>query len=244
MNCTDFQRNIVLLASDHLVDASLHEQSLKHASSCDRCANQLGAEQNLYNAIRAVRAQLAAETTPLRVERTLLAAVRQQAGNTATMKLSPRPSLNVWQWGAIAAVILILVSMVVLFWQQPRSPERQLASTAPPMIPGPSSPLQPSPPLDLNKDEAPILIRHRQRTRHSIPQTAATNGETVTEFFPLIEGEDLSSLDDIRLLTVELPGSALAEVGLPMAPAAETTSVKAEVLLGQDGVARAIRFVH
>jgi len=43
---------------------------------------------------------------------------------------------------------------------------------------------------------------------------------------------------------VELPGSALGEVGLPFDPETAPESVKADVVLGQDGLARAIRFVR
>jgi hypothetical protein len=46
------------------------------------------------------------------------------------------------------------------------------------------------------------------------------------------------------MVRVELPGSALGEVGLPVDPETAKTPVKADVLLGDDGLARAIRFVR
>jgi hypothetical protein len=68
--------------------------------------------------------------------------------------------------------------------------------------------------------------------------------DVVTQFFPLREGEDLNTLESLRLVRVELPGSALSEVGLPVDPETTNEPVKADVVLGQDGLARAIRFVR
>jgi hypothetical protein len=68
--------------------------------------------------------------------------------------------------------------------------------------------------------------------------------EVVTEFFPLREGEDITALDSLEVVRVELPGSALGEVGLPVDPETMNEPVKADVVLGQDGLARAIRFVR
>ena len=68
--------------------------------------------------------------------------------------------------------------------------------------------------------------------------------EVVTQFFPLREGEDLTALESLQLVRVELPGSALGEVGLPVDPETANEPVKADVVLGQDGLARAGRFVR
>jgi hypothetical protein len=46
------------------------------------------------------------------------------------------------------------------------------------------------------------------------------------------------------MLRVELPGSALREAGFPVDFETAQTSVIADVVLGQDGLARAIRFVR
>jgi hypothetical protein len=72
----------------------------------------------------------------------------------------------------------------------------------------------------------------------------AQDAEVVTKFYPLREGEDLTALARMQWVRVELPSSALSEVGLPVAPDAVTTRVKADVALGEDGLARAIRFVR
>jgi hypothetical protein len=76
--------------------------------------------------------------------------------------------------------------------------------------------------------------------------TAATNAneEIATEFLPLTYDGNLSQLDDGQVVRVELPRSALQSFGLPVNAERVGERVKADVLLGHDGVARAIRFVR
>ena len=62
-------------------------------------------------------------------------------------------------------------------------------------------------------------------------------------YLALVEGEPLGELDAVQVVRVRLPGSVLARLGAPIAaPGADP--VEAQVILGQDGVARAIRFVE
>jgi hypothetical protein len=51
-------------------------------------------------------------------------------------------------------------------------------------------------------------------------------------------------LEEGLVVRVELPRSALVSFGLPMNMERADERIKADVLLGNDGLARAIRFVH
>jgi hypothetical protein len=70
--------------------------------------------------------------------------------------------------------------------------------------------------------------------------------ETVTEFIPLVAGAPASTpLEGGQLVRVQLPRAALASLGLPLnAERGHEERVSADVLLGNDGLARAIRFVR
>ena len=68
--------------------------------------------------------------------------------------------------------------------------------------------------------------------------------EEVTEFLPLADGEDLTSLEAAQVVRVELPVSALMDLGLRVGPEISPGQVKADILVGHDGSARAIRFVR
>jgi hypothetical protein len=67
--------------------------------------------------------------------------------------------------------------------------------------------------------------------------------EVTTEFLPFPYAEGLSAGERVQLIHVRLPGEALTLFGLPSA-ADPSATVPADVLLGQDGTARAVRFVR
>lgn len=68
--------------------------------------------------------------------------------------------------------------------------------------------------------------------------------EVATEFIPLVHGGQYAQAEEGHLVRVEVPRSALASFGLPVNAEASGGNVKADVLMGQDGIARAIRFVR
>lgn len=76
--------------------------------------------------------------------------------------------------------------------------------------------------------------------RDTASQAAAAN-EITTEFIPLA---GFSQSEGVHLMRVELPRSALASFGIPVNADRAGGRVKADVLLGEDGTARAIRFVR
>jgi hypothetical protein len=82
------------------------------------------------------------------------------------------------------------------------------------------------------------------RGANNIQPTLSANEEIMTDFMPITYGSNLSQLDDGQVVRVELPRSALQSFGLPMNAERAGERVKADVLLGHDGVARAIRFVR
>lgn len=70
--------------------------------------------------------------------------------------------------------------------------------------------------------------------------------ESVTEFISLVGGAPAATpLEGGQLVRVQLPRAALASLGLPLnGERGGNEPVKADVLLGNDGLARAIRFVR
>ncbi len=82
------------------------------------------------------------------------------------------------------------------------------------------------------------------RPATSAQQTNQAVAEITTDFMPLSHGNNLSPEDGGQIMRVELPRSALVSFGLPMNVERAGERVKADVLMGEDGVARAIRFVR
>ena len=71
-----------------------------------------------------------------------------------------------------------------------------------------------------------------------------SNSEIATDFFPVGDGSTLGLEDGGQLVRVELPRSALVRFGFPVNIERANERVKADVLFGADGLARAIRFVQ
>ncbi|HEV7373703.1 MAG TPA: hypothetical protein VGN95_03230 [Pyrinomonadaceae bacterium] len=89
--------------------------------------------------------------------------------------------------------------------------------------------------------------RLNERPVHSannLENAASANGEIATDFMPLTYGSNLSQLDDGQVVRVELSRSVLQSFGFPINAERAGERVKADVLLGHDGVARAIRFIR
>ncbi len=68
--------------------------------------------------------------------------------------------------------------------------------------------------------------------------------EIATDFLPLVDANNLATQDGGQLVRVEMPRSALLNFGLPMNIERADEPIKADVLVGHDGLARAIRFVR
>ncbi len=90
----------------------------------------------------------------------------------------------------------------------------------------------------------PAEPRPRRRVQHRTIENDSAEADVLTQFFPLREGVDLTALGSEQLVRMELPGSALSEAGFLVDFETARTSVKADVVLGHDGLARAIRFVR
>jgi hypothetical protein len=135
----------------------------------------------------------------------------------------------------------------------------------------PDSALASSPDADeiTTSSPAPVAVRDRTQQRTSFaPRARALNAsyntggvrggalsqtgladesradEITTEFIPLMQGRQYAQSEEGHLVRVELPRSALASFGLPVSAESSGGRVKADVLLGEDGIARAIRFVR
>lgn len=97
---------------------------------------------------------------------------------------------------------------------------------------------------------APRAFTNRASVTGDNPRTvsagssAAETAEIATDFMPLTYDGGALAMESGHVVRVELPRTALVSMGLPMNPERANELVKADVLLGDDGVARAIRFVR
>jgi hypothetical protein len=62
-------------------------------------------------------------------------------------------------------------------------------------------------------------------------------------FIPLPNADQLDPDDEMDVVRMQMPRSTLIALGVPVADDEDAASVEADVLLGGDGVARAVRFL-
>jgi hypothetical protein len=251
MKCQDFEKLIIALARQELLEAAVREQSLAHTEVCIRCAARISEERALMAGVRAVVAEIARQEAPARLEATLLAAFREHTTAVASPTIIQMP-ISTRHWSrrkltAVAAGILLLVSVITVFWLQSNALNQQRQAQAEwPMPPvAPESPMpSPEPKQAAIETARQVIPSSQRRVRHQASKDRLRDAEVVTEFFPLLEGDDLSSLESGQIVRIELQGSELLAVGLPVDAAMAGEPVKADVVLGHDGLARAIRFVR
>jgi hypothetical protein len=101
------------------------------------------------------------------------------------------------------------------------------------------------------KEVAAIIGNQRRPTYRNVPSAGVnesrltpTSAEIATDFMPVAYGENPNELENGRIVRVEMPRSALAQFGLPVNMERANERIKADVLIGDDGMARAIRFVR
>jgi hypothetical protein len=83
----------------------------------------------------------------------------------------------------------------------------------------------------------------RMPPRRAVPKPPPAAEEIATDFFPLASGREISTMESFQMVRVLLPRTAMASFGLPVNQERLNVPVNAQVLIGQDGRARAIRFL-
>ena len=75
-------------------------------------------------------------------------------------------------------------------------------------------------------------------------EPAAVEQASGNEYLPLTYLADATAMESGTVVRVELSRSALISLGVPVQPDRSDETLKADVVLGDDGVARAIRLVQ
>ena len=77
-----------------------------------------------------------------------------------------------------------------------------------------------------------------------VDDTPAQSDEVALNFYPLPDSDELPPLESATIVRVQLPMSSLRLMGLPVSEDGAADFVEADMLLGQDGLARGVRFVE
>jgi hypothetical protein len=138
-------------------------------------------------------------------------------------------------WAAIAATAAALV--ITALWWTNRAPQPAVSAVSP--VSRVPEAAQPNP--------VPAAGANVARTPRKLPRKVAAvrqpeSREVVTDFFPLMN--PAPSFGRGQMLRVQLPAAAMQTVGLPVREEHLDDLVQADVLVGEEGMPRAIRFVR
>ena len=93
-----------------------------------------------------------------------------------------------------------------------------------------------------------ILWLHNEKPKTTPVSVAVAvqigDEESDASFYPLPEAEALPAVENAMVVRVQLPVSSLQLMGVPVSEERADASVQADLLLGQDGLARGVRLVQ
>lgn len=194
-------------------------------------------EETLTSSLKLLAEEMATLNAPPEIEQKLRETFRSRAAMAAASKRSARYWL-----AAVAAVLLIAISVVALRWRTDSPNQIRADHTAPPQVKE-----EPRPVFETPKQQEVVAQKPRRRpaVRRAPKNEVANhmNREIATDFISLGYMNPATLQDGGQIVRVELPRSALVNFGLPVNMNRYNEKVKADVLLGVDGLAHAIRFV-
>ncbi len=259
MKCQEFEPVIISLARGQLVEASARETALAHLERCARCAIAFEEQQSLTAGIRVAVESLSRQDASERVEEALRRAFREQAGREQTGRLITTKINSQtkwdwrWSWSLVgAAVVIILLALLSgMDWlKSPPANQRREANNLPatPPITAPEQKQESQAQTggrEIRNQKAPSnpAASRRHGRRYGVRQNAEIANDVATRFYPLVEEDEMAPLESGRIVRVEMPASALISLGLSIPAESVNRPVQADLLLGQDGLARAIRFL-
>jgi hypothetical protein len=234
MTCREFEEVVMDAARGAAAEP-------EHARSCGRCAVRLAAERRLTEALRAVAEEDEEFSAGLGAE----ARLREQF-----RRLHATPRRKAWRWAGVAGgAIAAGLAMLAVLREPPRPPVEK-ADRA-----GAVRPLSPEGPAAASSEtalaEPPKTMLDDAGVQRALPTrggTAQVDGsplvtrEVATQFLPLGAGL-IDAGERAQVVRISVPKTALLALGLPVKMERLEERVQADVLLGEDGTARAIRFV-
>jgi hypothetical protein len=189
----------------------------EHLEQCVACAARLRRQSALKAGLRAVAGQMSQVGAPARVESRLRAAFRAHHGIPAYVPVRPPhwnlPLGNLRRRRPILTWATAAAAAIGLAMFLVRQPEPALSVSHSPEIAMTD--------VEINRDTA-----------------VANSG-----FIALPNAAEIGPNEDVNMVRVEVPRSAMIALGFEVNPDQAWQPVQADVMLGADGLARAVRFL-
>jgi hypothetical protein len=197
-------------------------------------------EESLTSSLKLLAEEMETLNAPPEVEEKLRAAFRQQR------VVVPMPNRYSRYWLVAAAAMILIVIGVIAFRSRTEPPKPEFArQIEQPQIK--QQTIVEEPKVDHSQPEPQRVAQKQHKpAKRRVPRSEVANHmnrEIATDFMPLGYLNPATLQDGGQIVRVEVPRSALVNFGLPVNMDRYHEKVKADVLLGVDGLAHAIRFV-
>lgn len=231
MTCQEF--------AEKLLDAGNGPEMESHAAGCPSCRTL----QRQYAGLRTGLARLASEIHTHHpsdaVESTLLTAFRDHQRRVVEIpkRTSRRPLIVAMSAAAVLAAAFVLPNLLLRNVPPPPAP-------VPPVLAGKlqidTTDQVTSPPRKAAPPRPKLARRMPVRPPAKAPESAAVEEP---DFLPLPFVTPVAAAETLDVVRVRMPRSAMVRYGLSASTERAWEPVSADIVFGQDGVARAIRFV-
>ena len=255
MTCREFEHRAASLSLRELSQVR-DEQALDHVDQCEKCAAWLQQQRMLAASMQTLQARTAACEAGLSVERALLRGFRQRTYTpeppvTAhcftpiAMRLSR--FFEAGAYVAVAAAIVIGLFLAVRLWEHRamNGPTNNAVTQPAPSLTGV---VAEAPKAGVPQQPAAVPgARNPVRPRRPVPTAPsrlnpqdASQATLAGDYVALMFCDPLSCSSDAQVVRMELPNPASAEAG----GESEAQMRIADVVVGYDGVVRAVRIVN
>jgi len=213
------------------MEAAAQREAVDHANTCARCSRRLANEQSLSAVVAAVVMNDRQRFAPAAVEQMLLVEFRKQHAGPKRQRTWWRAAV-----GAIAAALMVAAVVGLR-----RTPEQHAVQMRPHEVRAtpPASPV--IAPAVRAAPKVHVRASQRKAPGKSTTEPVVAQREVMTDFIPIVY--DPEPIERGQIVRIRLPRAALATFGIPVNEEHAEEAIRADVLLGEDGLARAVRFV-
>jgi cell division septation protein DedD len=255
MTCREFMEIAAELTPTQLLRMTAEDvPAASHAQECAACGHWLGSHRSLDNALSGLRTATAQQQAGPKVEDAVLRAFRAQEFAPSVAMMPERSAPAAWRLsrmfevGAYTAVAAALVVGLFLgariLRDKQTQPVAQAETTSAPSVSqtATSTPMG-SKPLTDRAVQNPVLAMESRTaaTGTRLPSQAKPKAEASTNdpagYVAVMLCDPLICSGDEHVIRMELPATVVAD-------GSNTQPVLADVVIGEDGLVRAMRIVN
>jgi hypothetical protein len=256
MTCVDCQALIIEIARGAEIDRASRDEARRHAALCATCGAQQQEQEWLTTQFRAIADAEASQNAPERVEIAALAAWRaSHAAPTATSAQIAQPATpkarvlaGRWMIASVGVGSLAAAAMAMLFVWPSHHRNTPSAGTLSRTVGTVAAAPRNTEDRDGRETSATGAAVDAGAEAPDTPQIetvlARATGRDVEEFLPLPYVEPLRATEARHVVRVSMTSGDEMILGVLPADRRNGQPFEADVLVGEDGIARAIRVVR